>query len=243
MFGKKSKLADIVNKNVQLLPFLHRMNLKLGFGDKTIDEICKENNINEEFFIELMQLIIKKYEFNKKYADNFEINLTVDYLKKSHQSYLNQNLRKIEDLINQIIELETSRKDDTAILLNFFLGYKKEFYLHLQHEDSDIFPYILKIEEYFRNKSSDYEVKTLIKQNTIKKYITKHESLNEQLNDLKNLLIKYFRPFDNELLIQSLILKLFELERDLLDHELIENKILFPTVYQIEQHLLNLNTK
>lgn len=243
MIGKKSKLSEIVNKNVHILPYLRRLGLKLGFGDKTIEEICNSYKINIEFFIELIQLIIKKYDFNPKYINNFETNLTIDFLRKSHNSYLCESLPKIKQLIMNLHETESERIEDTKIMIKFFSVYEKEFQEHLNYEDSMIFPYILEIELKFKNKLTDPEIKTLIKENTIKNYIKQHESLNEQLNDLKNLLIKYFQPFENELLTQSLIYAIYDLERDLKYHELIENQILFPQVNKMEQYLLSISMK
>ncbi|MBM2814741.1 MAG: hypothetical protein HW421_1503 [Ignavibacteria bacterium] len=243
MFGKKSKLGEVVNKNVNLLPFLRRMELKLGFGDKTIEEICIENNINIEFFIELMHLIVKKYDFNPKYINNFETILTINFLRKSHLSYINESLPKIEQLIVNLQELELSRMEDTNVLLKFFKLYEKDFHSHINYEDTIIFPYILQVEKNYKLKTNDLVIKNLIKDNTIKNYIKQHDSLNEQLNDLKNLLIKYFQPFQNEFITQSLIYALYDLESDLLYHELIENQILFPQVNKMEQFLLNLGSK
>ena len=243
MIGKKSKLAELVNKNVHLLPYLRRMGLKLGFGDKTIEDICNENNINIEFFIELMQLIIKKNAFNPKYINNFETILTIEFLRKSHNSYINESLPKINQLIKNLQEKESLRIEDTKVMMKFFSIYEKDFHSHINYEDTIIFPYILKIENNFKNRESGSEIMTLIKENTIRNYIRQHESLNEQLNDLKNLLIKYFHPFDDVLLTQSLIYALYDLENDLMYHELIENQILFPQVNKMEQYLLNIAGK
>lgn len=49
-FTKNSKMAEIILKNYQLLPIISRFGIKLGFGNKTVDEVCADKNVNATFF-------------------------------------------------------------------------------------------------------------------------------------------------------------------------------------------------
>lgn len=235
---KEKKLADFVKNDPTVLDFLNRLEIPLGFGDKTVGQICEEYNIDYYFFSELIQLIMKKYEFNPKYIDKFEIKLTVKYLRNSHKSYLTDYLQKIEKDIEQLSLLEYDRKKDCDVLNNYFLEYKLEFNNHLLYEDDDIFPYILELEKAYHSGKPSNELLQRIKGNKIINYVKKHDSLDEKLNDLKNLLIKYFKPFRERFLVISLLKTMYELEEDLKLHDLIENQILFMQAKKIEDNII-----
>ena len=51
LFSSSNKMADMILKNYTLLSVLPRFDIKLGFGDKSVQEICKQNNIDLDFFL------------------------------------------------------------------------------------------------------------------------------------------------------------------------------------------------
>lgn len=232
------RLVDVVKDNPILLNFLERLDIQLGFGDKTIEQICKSNHIEIPFFVEMLQLILKKYEFNPRYIDEFEPKLTVKYLRNSHKSFLNDYLTEIEVNIESLKKYEKNRKKDCYLMMNYFQDYKTEFIKHLKYEDNTIFPYILELEKSLSEKKPQTEIILKIKKYPIANYMRIHDSLNEKLNDLKYLIIKYFKPFKYTKIVRTLIMILYELESDLEIHELIENQILFPQTKKMEEVVL-----
>lgn len=235
---QEEKLGDIVKYHPQLLNFLDRLDIQLGFGDKTIDDICREYHIASDFFIELLQLIIKKYDFNPNYIEEFEPKLTIKYLFKSHKSFLNDYISDLEIIIENLKNEEINREKDCNLLIKFFNDYKVEFCEHLNYEDNVIYPYILELEKAISDIKPEKSIVDRIKHNPMKNYIKKHGSLDEKLNDLKSLIIKFFKPFKSAKNIRLLIKLLYELEEDLHLHELIENKILFPQAKKMEEIIL-----
>ena len=51
LFNSKMKLADVVVANYNLVLILQRFNIELGFGEKTVAEICKQYGIDTNFFL------------------------------------------------------------------------------------------------------------------------------------------------------------------------------------------------
>ncbi len=231
------KLADYVAENPCLLNFLDRLDIQLGFGDKTIREICKEHGIDQYFFVELLQLIINKYEFDPINIHMFSIDLTVKYLKNSHKSYLEDYLPQIIGYIESLSLIEANRAKDCRVLDIYFKAYQEEFIKHLSYEDTIVFPYIINLSEKHKEGIYHEDILESIKKNIIKNYIKKHESLDEKLFDLKNLFIKYIHPFNNSTLVRSFLRVLYELEQDIKLHELIENQILFKQAESIENEI------
>ena len=233
-----TKLADHVKEHASLLNFLDRLDIALGIGDKTVREICEEYDIDIYFFSELLQLITKKNEFNPRYIHKFNINHTVKYLRNSHHSYQTAYLPDLKSYIDKLENLEEGRKKDCELLNKYFSDYRREFLEHLEYEDGNIFPYILELERSYTSGDPDSSLLKRVRENPISNYVKKHSSLDEQLSDLKNLLIKYFKPFEHASVVRSLLKVLYELENDLKLHELIENQVLFPQVKIIEEKLI-----
>ena len=50
LIQKEMKLADVIHHDHNMVPVINRFDTHLGFGEKTIDELCIEKTINTEFF-------------------------------------------------------------------------------------------------------------------------------------------------------------------------------------------------
>ncbi len=224
-----NRLADYVRDYPALLNFLDRLGIKLGFRDKSIKQVCLEYNLDVKFVIDLMMLIINREEFNPHYLANYSIGNTIYYLKNSHKSYQYDYIPTIETLINKLTELESDRELDCKLLMMYFKDYKDEFIKHINYEDAVIFPYIIDVANMKGDINTEMEI-------AVSEYMQNHDNLDEKLVDLKNLLIRYFQPFEHSIIIRKIINALFEMEEDLQIHELIENKILFPMTQLIKIH-------
>jgi regulator of cell morphogenesis and NO signaling len=239
MISKQDILADVLIQNKLLLPVSNRLGISFGLGDKTIEEITNQYNIDCVFFVELCNLVLSGGKVRPKYIDRFKTDWTLKYLIKSHYLYLNEYMKSIEDFILELKSSEQDRNKDIDILLNFFNIYKIDVKEHLDFEDNYIFPYIQDLEKSYESKHIDDDLFGKIKKYSLNNYLKNHDSLYLQLNDLKNLFLKYLSPFKDETNIIKGLSIIYELEADLRTHELIENNILFSKVLKIEKILLN----
>ena len=53
MITRDRAMYRVVLENLQLLPLLPRFNLKPGFGEKSVEEICLDHGVNTDFFLEI----------------------------------------------------------------------------------------------------------------------------------------------------------------------------------------------
>ncbi len=77
-----------------------------------------------------------------------------------------------------------------------------------------------------------------IEEYSITSYQAEHESVEEKLRDLKNIIIKYLPPSEQQQSRYKLLKELTVLEKDLNDHANIEDLILVPKVELLEKHVL-----
>ena len=239
-FLATTKMADVIHHNYLLLSVLNRFNVHLGFGDKTIEEVCSEQNVNVDFFLEIINSFHDQDYFPKSHLQAFPIKLIIDYIKKSHSYYLDYKIPQIERMIHALTEDATTSKKQLELLEKFFSEYKLELITHIQDEENRVYPYVLAIDNALQSGNIEASHFQMISQNSINFFADEHNNMEDKLFDLKNIIIKYIPPASNYTLTNSLLIELFRLERDLNDHARIEDKILVPKVQQVENEILKL---
>jgi len=236
---KENRMADIIHMNYLLLSVINRFGIQLGFGDKTVDQICIEHQIETGFFLEIINAFLDQEYFPDRNLQTFSIKLIVEYLLKTHRYYLEEKIPEIETLINRMVNECYSQAENVDVLNQFFTEYKNEVISHTKREDEVVFPHALKIEEAYENSQNSADLINKLKKYSIQDYMSEHDNIEEKLFDLKNIIIKYLPAPKDNILCNKVLTELFNLEKDLSDHSRIEEKVLFPKVVNLEKKLLN----
>lgn len=237
LIHKKMPLSDMILANVDLLSVLKRFDIVLGIGDKTIADICAERNINLDFFLAIVNIFHNKEYFPTEKLQSFSIGTIVHFLKKSHYYYNQEIIPAIEVLIHQLYWKGSDHERNLQILQKFFNEYRKEVKTHTDHEEETVYPYMVYVEETCMKKDYIEECYQKIKQYSITNYAEEHNNIDEKLTDLKNIIIKYLPPSNNQDIAFRILQKLFKLENDLKHHADIEEKILVPKILEMEKKL------
>jgi regulator of cell morphogenesis and NO signaling len=239
-FDSNMKMAELIHSNYLLLPILNRFDIQLGFGDRTINEICKEHGINTDFFLVILNSFHDHEYFPEEKLLSFPLQHILDYVKKSHKYYLEIKVPQIENLIRTLKDKSgKSEIKHIELIEHFFEEYKAELIEHIEDEENNVYPYVTSIDKAFNEGRIDKSHVSLIRKNSIRKYANAHTNVEDKLFDLKNILIKYLPPAKDYSVSNALLIELFRLERDLNDHARIEDKILFPKVGHIEKEILD----
>lgn len=238
-FAPKTKMADVILRDYRLIPIIGRFGIDYGFGNKTVDEVCLEKDINVWFFLEIVNSFHNKEYFPKKQLQNFLLQEIIHYLSNTHSYYLNTKVPEIQGYIDEM-ERKVSKDNlkNIVLLNNFFKQYQIELARHLNNEDEKIFPYVKSLEEAVKKGYYDDDLILKIKNEPIEKYERNHDDLEVKLSDLKNLIIKFLPPVLCKDLCQRLLTELFRLESDIKNHTMIEEKVLVPKVKQLEHKAL-----
>lgn len=223
LFTPAMKLADLIHADYKLLLLLPRFGLNLGFGDKTVEECCRQNQVSAPLFV----MICNIYTYSHYLPGNEELALIdlrqlIRYLQCSHSYYLDNRILTLQDQLSAISG--NGNTPHQKILNRFFEEYKNEVIHHFEYEEKTVFPYILNMEQRYGQGGYSIEI---FEQN--------HTNIEDKLNDLKNIVIKYLPGTD--LLIEKtrMLFNIFSLEEDLCKHTLIEDKILIPLVQKQEK--------
>lgn len=232
-------MAEAILENDQILSLLPRFDIELGFGEKSVDEVCHSNGVNTAFFLEIVNSYINDDYVAITDFSQFPLSVVVKYLKMTHAYYLNTGLPKIEDQINRLIANSVLSDEKKKLVLTFFKDYRKEFIDHIMKEEEEVLPYILEIEKQVVKENVDPQFVNRVKKYSINQFAREHDRLEHSLTSLAELIIKYLPPFENRVLCDQILADLFNLKDDLIDHAAMEDKVLVPKVADLENEILN----
>ena len=137
MFTENQKLEDLLKINTQLILMLPRFKMDLGFGDKKVQEVCKERNIPTSMFLAICNVYtFDHYTPSPKEIQEIDENILIEYLQISHDYYLNQRLTHIKKHIEKIADNAGKIGD---VLKEFFSNYSHEMEKHFQMEEMRLF--------------------------------------------------------------------------------------------------------
>lgn len=225
------KMSDVLLNNPYLMLLLEHFGMQVPVQEKTIENVCNEYNISTGLFITFANL----YNGTKfEPANPFQFSDTpaiLNYLINNHKYYLDEIYPNIRSIIKQMYATDNS--DETQMVENFFNDYFNEVKEHLLYENDIVHPYISELYEIIRLQGK----KEGQSKYSVSEYKDHHDDIEEKLNDLKSLLVKYLPLKDDQSLRRKLLFNLSELEFDLHIHSLIEDMILVPLVARMEKHL------
>lgn len=226
-FTRQTKIINLVEANYHLLPVINRFGINLGNKDKSLDKICSEQNINVDFLLVIINTFHDDEYFPEAELKSFSPTLIIDYLKKTHHYYIEYILPKLESLLMQLVESNKTENHQLDIITQFYQKYKDELLLHINEEEQIVFPYIKNFIE--KNQANiQYNIHSFEKE---------HTNVDDKLNDLKNLIIKYIEPVYDNNICNEFLITLFRFEEDIKDHARIEDKILVPQVVELEKFI------
>ena len=229
----------VVLENLQLLPILPRFNLKSGFGELSVDEVCRTHGLNTDFFLEIANAYLDELYVHEEGLSLFYMGIMVDYIKSTHSYYTEIALPLVEEKIHRLLEPSSLSEKEVLLVSNFFNDYKEDFLSHISQEEEQVLPYVLELERQSLLEKPDPSFIQKLQSYSISEFEKEHDRLEISLKHLSELIIKYLPPFDDFQLCYQVLNDLSILMKDLVDHANMEDKILIPRVAELERQLRN----
>lgn len=218
------KMAELLDTDFSLLGVATRLGLPFGFGEATVADVCQQAGIDPETFL----LICRVYAFDGYRPTREALSAAhlldiLKYLHQSHTYYTDVVVPEMAAALEQMIQPCAEKQQ--RVIWKFFADYKEELAKHFAYEEGQVFPYV----EAVLNKRSGAQF-------TIGEYEENHSNVEEKLEDLKNLVMKYIPAPCNQQEAYKVLFYIYTLEYDLGKHTFIEDDILVPMVGRMENH-------
>ena len=247
-------MMDIVRDNYSLLQVVSRFGLSLGFGEQSVQAVCRASGVDTDTFLAVVNLLNRPEATDACHPDfgpargtreevvALRLPTLLQYLRQSHAYFLDFCLPGIR---RQLMEaIDCSMQNEMAfLLLKFFDQYMNEVRKHMQYEDTRVFPYVERLLEAAADAAAADaadadevdaagEIPTSF---SIRQFATHHDQIDAKLSELKNLLIQYYPASGNNYRLNAVLLDLYSCEQELAAHSRVEDHLFVPAVFRLEQ--------
>ena len=212
-----TKLCEVIVDEPSVVPVINRFDIVLGVGDRTIKSICKEKGIDTSFFITILNACIHESFFLENVTGAFNAGDVVDYLRKTNNSYLRNQLPNIERHFAALISRSDSN-NNLPLLFNFYREVKTEIERRID-SDNQWFDAIISAEQ------SNSEVS--VAGNAVQ---AESDSIEDKLSDLINMFVIHLRGDYDRNLCHAVLFAVISLEKDICQNNRIRNRVLRPLV-------------
>ena len=227
-YKEADKMSDLICNNYSLLMVLSRFGLPLGFGDKTVKEVCALNGVDYNTFLAVVNFIDEDRSCLDEEDNGVSVVSLMSYLKQAHAYFLDFNLPAIRRKLIEAIDCSASN-EVAFLILKFFDEYVAEVRKHMDYEDKVVFAYVEALLE---------EEKEL-PQYQISIFARRHNQIEAKLTELKNIIIKYYPAKRDTNLLNAVLFDIYNCEADLAMHCKVEDYMFIPAVRKLEKEARN----
>lgn len=217
-YNETDSMSGLIQENFRILLVMSRFRIGLGFGDKTIGEVCRENGVDIPTFLEVTNLLV--LDDHKPDAVKVSIESLLGYLHVSHNYFLDFRLPGIRAELTEILGKPLTEL--TRAILRYFDEYVAEVRKHMMYEEETVFPYVRSL--LAGDPPGDYRIDV---------FSSHHDQVEARLSEFKNILIRYY-PVKSTNEINNVLFDIYNCENDLASHNAIENRLFVPAVRKLE---------
>lgn len=220
MYEVSDKMISLIRDNYNLLQSLGSFGISLGFGDKTVKQVCDDQNVDTNTFLAVVNFTINGYR-EMDDVSRLSVPTLLQYLKASHDYFLGFQLPFIR---KELVDALDENDNLARLILKLYDEYSRSVTLHMKYEEKTVFPYV---ESLLAGKPmANY---------AIDMYSKHHGQESSKLRELKSIIIKYF-PGDclrnNQL--SATLYDIYNNEKWLALHAEVEDNIFIPAIKYLE---------
>lgn len=211
------KMAQIICGDPSLLQVMTRFGMSLGFGDDNVMQVCARQGVDCKTFLTIINFVSQRHAHIEENAE-LSVKALLDYLKQSHKYFLEFAMPGIRKKLAEAIAGELAQ-----LVLRFFDDYMAEVRRHMEFEEQEVFPFVERLVEGQRDDAKPYAGK-------FSTFSEHHDPVAEKLDELKNIIIKYYPSNGCNNQLNAVLFDIFSCERELHSHCMIEDYLFVPAV-------------
>lgn len=230
-YRKGDRLAELISEDYRLLQVMSRFGISLGFGEKSVGEVCEEYGVDTDTFIAVCNFISQGIRPSFDEMCSLNASGLLAYLRNSHSFFLDFMLPSIRRKFVNAVDCST-RDEIGFLILQFFDDYVAEIKRHQEYEAEHFFGYVEKLTH--GRRPADLSLADLENNRVHQEH---DKVIAQKLSDLKNIIIRYSPTSSHKENLNDALLHLFEFETDLISHTQLEDTIFIPIVKLLESKI------
>ncbi len=229
LYKESQKMADLIADQPGVLLVMSRFGMPLGVGDQTVSEYCSTHSVDSTTFLAVANFARMPRDAAAYYVPRLKVESLIEYLKRAHEYFLDFQLPMIRRKLLEAVDC--SRDNEVAyMILKFYDEYTGEVRRHMQHENRRIFTYVESLMQR-RRPDASFE---------ISQFARSHVGIDRKLQELKNIIIKYYTPRAGEGcdMLNNVLFDIYACEADLRSHCQVEDMLFVPAVRRLEENIM-----
>ena len=179
LYEADDKMIDIISDNYSMLQGLSAFGIRLGFGDKTVSEVCSSQDVDCHTFLTVVNFLKDtNHAHITEMVEHIDLHTMMTYLKNSHTYYIEYRLPAIRRKLVQAIDM---RSQIAILILKFYDEYLAEVTRHMEYENTHVHPYV---EGLLQGRIGEARLSDIVGQNE-----GSHTNIDRSLSELKNIII------------------------------------------------------
>ena len=174
-------MSELISDDYRMLQVISRFGLAFGFGDASIQTVCRECGVDVPTFLAVVNFIrggdhVKVSEL----VEDVDVNALMEYLKRSHSYFVDFRLPAIKRKLLDAIGVSSNQI--AVLILKFYDEYAAEMSRHMDYENNHVHPYV---EQLLAGRLPDSEHGFHILSH---RHQDNHSSIEKSSSELKNIL-------------------------------------------------------
>lgn len=253
------RMSDLIAHDFRLLQMMSRFGIALGFGNKSVHEVCNDHHVDTPTFLAIANFMQEDNEQVIDDAASLSIPSLLGYLQRAHTYFLDFCLPAIRERLT-VAANNPQAGHVYHLMLKFFDDYAQEVFQHMQFEDRHEFAYVDhllhgRVEEAESTAHQACSARSLASHPAHhhpsagtyhagehshilllnRQQALQHKLIDSKLSELKNIIIKYYPSTANNHLLNAVLFDIFTCEEDLTLHVRIEDCLFIPAVRRLEK--------
>lgn len=223
-------MSELISDDYRMLQVISRFGLAFGFGDASIQTVCRECGVDVPTFLAVVNFIrggdhVKVSEL----VEDVDVSALMVYLKRSHSYFVDFRLPAIKRKLLDAIGVSSNQI--AVLILKFYDEYAAEMSRHMDYENNHVHPYV---EQLLSGRLPDSEHGFHILSH---RHQDNHSSIEKSSSELKNILIKYYPAKSNVQLLNEVLMDIYMMEEDMLSHCRLEDHLFAECVHRLEDEV------
>lgn len=126
MLKSDMALSAALEQYTTLIPLVGRFGIRLGQGERTIEQVCRANNIDPVFMLTLMNTFLFDDYFPEHRFKEFHISQIIDYMNKTAEYYRKFQLPNIERHLGALVRSGGDENSRLSLIEKYFAEFKTQ---------------------------------------------------------------------------------------------------------------------
>lgn len=231
-----STIGDFVARDFRTAAVFTKYNIDFCCkGQRTIDEVCAKENINEADLLKDLNTVLASKNDSGIDFNSWPLDLLIDYIEKIHHRFVEEKTPIILHFLDKLCSVHGNNHPELFEINQQFKDSAQELASHMKKEEFILFPFVREMMNATKSHKSIGKPIFKTVKNPISAMMEEHDTEGERFRIISALSNNYTPPEDGCNTYQVTFAMLKEFEDDLHKHIHLESNILFPKAKALEK--------